>query len=105
MGRVCRNILTILGTILYNGGILAFAHLIFVPRDPAIRLFTGITTLLLAAIAVDVVVFLHYLAPLIVAGTLLSLVLERIRRLRKVREPRTGGRTGQEKSILFPTIP
>jgi hypothetical protein len=86
-GRVQQNILTILGTTIFDGGGLGLVTLLFVPlfqRDSTVRLFTLCATLLVILLAVEIVLFLHYMAPLIVVGTLLScLVLDRLWRFRR----------------------
>ncbi len=88
-GRVSQNLLIILVTVLLDGGILTLAPLILLPlflRDPTARRFAAILGLMLAAVTLEVVMFLHYLAPLIAVAALLSfLLLDRIWRYRKVR--------------------
>lgn len=88
-GRFLENFATVFGTILYDGGALSLAPLIFIPwfwRDRTIRLGTLLAAALLAAIGLEVVVYLHYLAPLIVVGTLLSWrILDRLWQFKKTR--------------------
>jgi len=85
-GRVGQNLLTILGITIFDGGGLGLLVFAFVPlfqRDSAVRLFASCAGLLLASLAVETYLFLHYMAPLVVVGTLLScLMLDRLWRLR-----------------------
>ncbi len=78
-----------LSTIAYDGGILGLSPLIFIPffwRDPAVRLFTWCAGLPLTAVVIETYMLLHYLAPLIVVGTLISaLVLDRLWKFRRTR--------------------
>jgi hypothetical protein len=80
--RVQQNLLTILGVTIFDGGGLGLVALFFVPlfqRDPTVRLFTLCASLLLALLAVETYLFLHYMAPLVVVGILLScLMLDRL---------------------------
>jgi hypothetical protein len=87
MGRLGQNLMTIFATILFDGGGLGLVPLLFIPffqRDRTVRLFTVCAGLLLAALLVETYLFLHYMAPLIVIGTLLTcLMLDRLWKRRK----------------------
>src|SRR5690242_7244405 len=79
--------MTIFGTILFDGGGLGLAPLVFLPifrRDSTVRLFTWCAGLLTLAVLLETYLFLHYLAPLIVVGTLLGcMMLDRLWKRRK----------------------
>jgi hypothetical protein len=85
-GRVSQNLLTIVGVTIFDGGGLGLLALFFLPlfqRDRTVRLFTLCAGVLTAALAVETYLFLHYMAPLVVVGVLLScLVLDRLWKLR-----------------------
>jgi hypothetical protein len=87
LGRLGQNLMTIFGTILFDGGGLGLAPLVFLPifrRDSTVRLFTWCAGLLILAVLLETYLFLHYLAPLIVVGTLLGcMMLDRLWKRRK----------------------
>jgi hypothetical protein len=86
IGRLRQNLMTIFATTLFDGGGLGLVPLLFLPlshRDSTVRLFTASACLLVAALLIETYMFLHYMAPLIVVGTLLAcLVLDRLWKLR-----------------------
>ena len=88
-GSVGRNLLTILVTIIYDGGVFGLAPLMFIPllwRDSTIRFYTWCAVLLTAALVVETYMSLHYAAPLLVVGTLLScLILDRLWKIRRTK--------------------
>jgi hypothetical protein len=87
VGRLGRNLMTIFATALFDGGGLGLVPLLFLPffqRDRAVRLFTWCAGLLVVTLLVETYLFLHYMAPLIVIGTLLTCVmLDRLWKRRK----------------------
>jgi len=89
VGSVGRNLLTILVTIIYDGGVFGLAPLMFIPllwRDSTIRFYTWCAVLLTAALVVETYMSLHYAAPLLVVGTLLScLILDRLWKIRRTK--------------------
>ena len=88
-GRLWRNVLMILSTIWYDGGLAALLPLLFIPflrRDPDVRFFGSCLAVLFGSLLILVLPFMHYMAPLLVAITLTDLlVLDRLWCLRSVR--------------------
>jgi hypothetical protein len=87
--RLSRNLLTILTTIAYDGGIGGLLPLIFVPllfRDSIVCWFSAAAALLTGSLLVEVLPFMHYMAPFLVVATALSFIaIDRLWRMRRVR--------------------
>lgn len=86
--RAANVFMTIVGMLIFDGGGFALVPLLLLPmvwRDREIRLFSACALLLTSALVSEVVLlFFHYMAPLVVVGILLiCLVLDRLWRLRR----------------------
>lgn len=75
LGRVRENALTVLFTVIFDGGIGWLAALVFAPllwRKREARFWMAIAGLLLAALLIETFLFLHYLPPLMMVGLVLA---------------------------------
>ena len=85
--HVADVVATIAGILIFDGGGFALAPLLLLPllwRDRQVRLFAGCAALLVAALACEIWLFFHYMAPLVAVGILLvGLALDRLWRFRR----------------------